>query len=250
MIGFLTNQIERKTLRTLNTYDTMLLTVWTWRFLTTDTELVLISWRKSFESQIKNNPPLHRPKYKRGELLHQVKQFSMSNLQKHQDVKRIMENVSNAAPFALLLMAIGTFLAVGIFRTDYYTEIFAVRLGGISALSMAIFVAILEEGVRLALLISSVRDFSDRRKGNGWLGLIGSVALVAYEIQTSIHVAGMWASEGAATLPTYRTLLIFLILTGLLLEIRLILTIPGASLGKPPARNGQAKENWAVMKTS
>lgn len=169
----------------------------------------------------------------------------MTNLTKI-DVSRIMHKVSEYAPFALLLMAVGTFATVGIFRADYYHHIFAVRFPDWSSWSMAVFAAIIEEGVRLSLLVSSIRDFSDNRKGNGWLGLIGSVALVAYEVKTAQAVAGLWAINGAADLSIYNGFLVFMILLGFLLELRLILTTKGASMGKPQARqNGQASRTTA-----
>lgn len=162
----------------------------------------------------------------------------MTNLSKNL-MQNILDNTSKAAPFALLLMAVGTFLIVGIFWGDYYTELFSARFPAWAAVALAVFTAVIKEGVRFALLISSIRDFSDKRSANGWLGLIASVALVAYEIKVSAAVAAMWATQGFPA-GSYRSFLIFTILLGLILEIRLILTTPSARLGKPTARtNGQ-----------
>jgi hypothetical protein len=162
----------------------------------------------------------------------------MANVTNFQ-VSNIMGKVSDYAPFILLAMAVGTFLTVGIFRTDYYNHIFAVRFEPWAAMAMAVFASIIEEGVRLALLVSSIRDFSDSRKGNGWLGLVASVALVWYEISTTQHVAELWATGEAAAVSTYKGFLVFMVLLGLVLEMRLILTVPGASLGKPSSRAGR-----------
>ena len=173
----------------------------------------------------------------------------MANLQNFQ-VSQIMEQVSKFAPFALLTMAVGTFLTVGIFRTDYYDHIFSVRFEPWAAMAMAVFVSVIEEGVRLALLISSMRDFSDKRSGNGWLGLAASIALVWYEISTTQQVAELWAAGEAAAADTYRGFLIFMVLLGLILELRLILTVPNASLGKPkPRQNGAASSNGKLAST-
>ena len=161
----------------------------------------------------------------------------MTNLRNFQ-VSSIMRTVSEYAPFALLIMAIGTFLTVGIFWYDYYAHIFGSRFAPWAAVSMGAFAAIIKEGVRLSLLVSSIRDFSDKRRGNGWLGLLASIALVWYEISTTQQVAQLWAEGEAATADTYRGFIIFMVLLGLVLELRLILTVPGASLGKP--KRGQS----------
>ena len=170
----------------------------------------------------------------------------MTNLNNFQ-VSSIMETVSKFAPFALLAMAAGTFLTIGIFRTDYYDHIFSVRFEPWAAMAMAVFVSVIEEGVRLALLISSMRDFSDKRSGNGWLGLIASVALVWYEISTTQQVAELWAAGEVAAVSVYKGFLIFMVLLGLILELRLILTVPNARLGKPqPRQNGASSKNGAL----
>lgn len=161
------------------------------------------------------------------------------------DVSRIMQRVSDYAPTALLIMAVGTFMIVGTFRTDYYHHIFDTRFPDWGAWAMAIFAATIEEGVRLALLVSSIRDFSDNRKGNGWLGLIGSVGLVVYEVGTAQHVAGLWADGGQAAQSIYHHFIVFMIVLGLLLELRLILTTNGTSLGKPTPGRNRATSNGA-----
>ena len=86
---------------------------------------------------------------------------------------------------------------------------------------MAVLIAVITEFVRFALLLSSIRDFSDKKPFNGWLGLLGSLALVFHEISVSRSMAAMWSTDNSGA---YSTLFIFLILLGLGLEIRLILT--------------------------
>jgi len=73
-------------------------------------------------------------------------------------------------------------------------------------------------------VVSSVRDFADAKRGAGWLGLLGSVALVAYDIKISSSVATLWANE-AFDASVYSSTIVFLILLGLLLEVRLVLTM-------------------------
>lgn len=150
------------------------------------------------------------------------------------DVARIMEKVSEFAPFMLLILAFGTFFGVGVFLTDYYTEVLSPRFHS-SAFAMALFMAIIHEAVRFGLLVASIRDFSDSKSFNGWLGLVASIALVWHDVTVAGDVAALWANEVTAA-ATYKTMLVFLILLGLVLEIRLILTVDNTSLGNPLRR--------------
>lgn len=162
-------------------------------------------------------------------------------------VDGIMAAISAVAPFLLLFLAIGTFIGVGIFQADYYRHIFTPRFAA-NAATMAVFVSVLHQAIRFGLLVASMRDFSDNKPWNGWLGLIGSVALVWYDMKVAGWLAQVWASDGMAEAATYKSTVVFLILLGLLLECRLILTVDGASFGKPGNRratvgNGQPAES-------
>jgi len=137
------------------------------------------------------------------------------------DTSSIMLEISKAAPLALLVFAFLSFLAVGVFAIDYYDTLFAPRFGRLSK-AMAVLIAVIQESVRFGLLITSIRDFADKRKFNGWIGLIGSIGLVLHDISLSNSIAKMWDAENP--LP-YSSLFMFLILIGLLLEFRLILTV-------------------------
>ena len=153
-----------------------------------------------------------------------------------------MRKAADVAPLALLVMAIGCFLIVGIFRTDYYHHAFETRFPDWGAWCLAVFAAVIEEGTRLSLLVASMRDFTDNRKGNGWLGLVGSVALVIWEIHTAAEIASLWALGKAADQGVYLGFLVFMVLLAFLLEIRLILTMKDGHLGNEKARqNGRIR---------
>jgi len=137
------------------------------------------------------------------------------------DTSRIMFEISKAAPLGLLLFAALSFLAIGIFAVDYYDSLLSPRWGRM-AKPMAILLAVVQESVRFSLLITSMRDFSDEKKFNGWLGLLGSVGLVFHDISLSNRIANMWSQSDP--LP-YSSIFLFLILIGLLIEIRLVLTV-------------------------
>ena len=131
-----------------------------------------------------------------------------------------MREVSKAAPLLLLICALASFFIVGFFAVDYYENLF--QKFGSHARTISILIASVQELVRFALLVSSIRDFSDEKRFNGWLGLIGSIALVFHDISVARSIATMW--DASNPLP-YSMVLIFLILLGLGLEIRLILTV-------------------------
>ena len=158
------------------------------------------------------------------------------------DVGAIMREISKAAPLLLLLAAVGSFFAVGIFAVDYYESLFS-RFGT-HARTMAVLIASIQELVRFALLVATIRDFSDEKRFNGWLGLLGSVALVFHDISVARSIASMWSPDAPGQ---YAAVLIFLILVGLGLEIRLALTVD-LKVKKPNARsNGQVKSNGVLI---
>lgn len=144
------------------------------------------------------------------------------------DANRVMQEFSKIAPFALILCALLSFISVGVFCVDYYDSLFRERFDEYS-MSMAVMVAVIQELVRFGLLIASIRDFSDKKPFNGWLGLLGSIGLVFHDISICKDVASIWSPEN----PTlYSDIFVFLILIGLLLEIRLVLTIRNTSFSK------------------
>lgn len=140
------------------------------------------------------------------------------------NLSNLVNEFTKVAPTLLLCIAALTFIGVAIFHTDFYTDVFTSRFGGTGALCFGIFLALIHELTRFALLVSSIRDFTDKKKANGWLGLIGSIALVAYDIKISSSVAELWANDSFDA-AIYSSTIVFLILLGLLLEIRLVLTM-------------------------
>jgi hypothetical protein len=156
----------------------------------------------------------------------------MANLQHSSPVAYITGEITKGAPLALLVCAVLTFAAVGIFVFDYYQSLFLPRFGSSGAAAMAGLIAGVQELVRFSLLVASIRDFSENRRGNGWLGLLGSVALVGHDLHTAGEVARLWNIE---TSNQYANILTYLVLVGLLLEIRLILTSSGNRGSLPPS---------------
>lgn len=139
------------------------------------------------------------------------------------DVTRIMLRISEFAPFGLMLFALLSFVAVGIFWVDYYDTLLITRFT-VNSYSMAILIAVIQEAVRFGLLVASMRDFTDSKPYNGWLGLIGSIGLVWHDVKVCNEVASVWNPNNPSP---YSGLIMFLIIVGLILEVRLILTMSG-----------------------
>ena len=159
----------------------------------------------------------------------------MTNL-KDLDTNAIMQRISEFAPFALMVFAMLSFLAVGIFTVDYYEQLLSPRFGN-SSKAMAILCAVIQEAVRFGLLIASIRDFSDSKPMNGWLGLAGSIGLVIHDFQMARDIAVIWSAQDPSP---YIAIMNFLIATGLLLELRLILTAPQKKVLSKAPKNGIA----------
>lgn len=162
------------------------------------------------------------------------------------DVSSLIREISKIAPFALIACALLSFIAVGIFSVDYYEHLFLKRFTN-SAFAMAVMVASIQEAVRFGLLISSVRDFSEKNAVRGWLGLIASAWLVFHDIAISKELAMVWNPEN----PTpYTGILVFLIVIGLVLELRLILTVSAEKKYKKSGQNGQIKNAHTAVALS
>lgn len=170
--------------------------------------------------------------------------FDMANLNLKLDADQIMREAVKAAPVILLLAAFASFFIVGVFCVDYYESLFS-RFKSYSR-PMAVMVAIVQESVRFGLLITSIRDFNDGKRFNGWIGLFMSAGLVWHDINLAHSIAAQWSAENP--LP-YLSVFIFLILLGLGLELRLILTVDLSKVerkNKVPGKSqngvGSAKE--------
>ena len=170
----------------------------------------------------------------------------MTNVKTTFDASTIMREISKFAPFLLLACAFLSFFAVAIFIVDYYNQLFEIRFSEYSFF-IAVMVALIQEFVRFGLLISSIRDFTDSRRFNGWLGLVGSIGLVMHDVSIVKDLAMTWDYQNPSP---YVSVLVFLILIGLLLEIRLILTISKNKEVKPKkaySQNGNSVKTADVQ---
>jgi len=137
----------------------------------------------------------------------------------------------------LITFGLFSFIVLGVYATDYYYQLNLLRFSSFSALVLAIAIALIVEGGRFAFLLASVRDFSTGNKKNGWLGLLASIFLVIHDITVSWKISQLWSERNATA---YFECLLFLVLFGLFVEIRLVMAFNQTRLN---AGSGQAQED-------
>ena len=127
----------------------------------------------------------------------------------------VMKSISAITPGLILISALGTFGVLGYFQADYYHRILSDSYG--SSALMGVVIASIIELVRFVLLLSSMRDFEAKKTLSGVLGLIASIGLVVHD----------WSicNELGEVLGLNVFFLNFLVVLGLILEFRLILTV-------------------------
>ncbi|MCB0643723.1 MAG: hypothetical protein KDC44_18880 [Phaeodactylibacter sp.] len=135
--------------------------------------------------------------------------------------RQIIVWLSEAAPVLIVLLATASFVLIGSFKADFYAHQYEPRFGE-RALFAGVATAALFGLVRLVPLITSFRDFSNSRQASGWLGLLGSFAMVWYEISEASAVAQVWNPSEPVF---YSRMITFVVLLGVGLEIRAILTV-------------------------
>ena len=133
--------------------------------------------------------------------------------------------VKGSSPF-LIFFGMLSFIILGVFATDYYADLNARRFGYFGGLVIAVCISLIIEGGRFAFLLASVRDFSIGQKKNGWLGLIASLLLVIHDLTVSWKIAHLWSEKNQLD---YFNLLLFLVLFGLAVEIRLVIAFSSKS---------------------
>lgn len=137
---------------------------------------------------------------------------------------------------SLIIFGLLSFLVLGIYAMDYYAQLNSSRFGYAGGMAMGFFLAAIIEGGRFAFLLASVRDFSIGNKRNGWLGLVASIFLVVHDLTVSWKVAHLWSPENAMA---YFNLLLFLVLFGLFVEIRLVMAFSSSPVASSGSRSGR-----------
>ena len=161
------------------------------------------------------------------------------------DTSRIMLEISKAAPLALLVFAFLSFFAVGVFAIDYYQTLFEPRFGRMAKV-MAILIAVIQESVRFGLLITSIRDFADKKKFNGWLGLLGSTGLVIHDISLCNNIAKMWSATDPLPYSSLFMFLILIFMKTLSLTLALTLSLLFTACGSEPMTDADMATKYGL----
>lgn len=152
--------------------------------------------------------------------------------------KSFMHAITKQASIFLLAFAIMSFLILIVFKADYYHNAFSVRFMDSIAWVMGCTIAFFIEGVRFSLMLSSTEDARLRKWGSFTIGLIGSGALLAYELYLCNKVGIYWSETDTV----YINILRFVAVMGMVLELRLCLLMKGSEAKEIPANESQQTE--------
>jgi hypothetical protein len=139
----------------------------------------------------------------------------MNDLRLEKQLNWLEEN----GPMILLVFAVMAFCAVWVFKYDFYHSLLG-RFEGWHLIALAGLIATITQGARFALLVATVSDFGTGNKRGGWLGLIGSIGFVAYEIYEAQYIAAMYSNAAHV-----KVLIVFVVLVSLGLEFRIVLSL-------------------------
>jgi len=126
-----------------------------------------------------------------------------------------------SSPF-LILIGLLSFILLGVFVADYYTVLYSRRFGDFWGLVAGICFSVAMEGGRFGSLMVSVRDFSTNKTKEGWLGILASIVLVGHDVMVADKIAELWSGKYQGD---YYSSFLFLVLFGLYVELRLVMTL-------------------------
>jgi len=143
--------------------------------------------------------------------------------------KNLMFEISKASPIFLLLVAALSFVCIMIFKVDYYAHIYNVRFSYWVAAVVGFVIALIAEGGRFALMVASVEDVRQGKGFRAFLGFIASLGLIGYDIYISFNLGAIWDSSN----DVYTNVIIFLVVIGGVLELRLCLLMSKSTKNTP-----------------
>lgn len=150
--------------------------------------------------------------------------------------------MQQAAPITISIVMFLTFLLIFIITYYYYYEFAFSSL--LKADAVAISVSLLTAAAlqlgRLAFGVASAAEFSEKDYLGGALGLMLSIALAWYGLVEIIHLAEFYESSLAGSNIALKELLSCIVVLGLALELRLILTVTNFKFNhKKSSNHGQ-----------
>ena len=143
--------------------------------------------------------------------------------------KNLMHQITKQASLFLLIFACLSFVGLVIFKVEYWLLALQPKFNHTLAWVMGVTIAIVVEGVRFSLMVASAEDIAKGRRLNFVLGMLGSIALLVYEV---FYMANVVGASWSTTDDTYTNLFKFLALVGMLLELRLCLLMNGTKDAK------------------
>lgn len=143
--------------------------------------------------------------------------------------KNLMYQITKQASLFLLIFACLSFVGLIIFKVEYWLLALQPKFNHTLAWVMGVTIAIVVEGVRFSLMVASAEDIAKGRTLNFLLGMLGSIALLVYEV---FYMANVVGASWSTTDDTYTNLFKFLALVGMLLELRLCLLMSGTKESK------------------
>ncbi|WMX12293.1 hypothetical protein [Aureispira sp. CCB-E] len=157
-----------------------------------------------------------------------------------ENTKKLMESISKHASIILLCFALLSFSILIIIKAEYYYTNYAVRFDHNFAWVIGASMALVVEGVRFALMLSSAEDIRMGKKWSFVLGLSASIGLLAYEWGVCQKIGVYWSTDDAIFTNSFR----LLALLGMVLELRLCLLVRGsvANGGNDTTKNETMKE--------
>lgn len=157
-----------------------------------------------------------------------------------ESTKNLMYHITKHASLFLLLFAALTFISLMVFKIEFWLIAFNVKFPAALAWAMAVGIAIIVEGTRFSLMVSSAEDIAKGHKTNFWLGMLGSIALLIYEV---FYMASEIGTTWSDTDDTYTNLFKFLAVLGMLLELRLCLLMNGSKRKAAPKEDKEEEIN-------
>lgn len=135
-----------------------------------------------------------------------------------------MESISKHASIILLCFALLSFSILIVIKAEYYFTNYSTRFAYNFAWIIGIAMALVVEGVRFALMLSSAEDIRMGKKWSFVLGLTASIGLLYYEWGVCEKIGAYWSTNDAIFTHSFR----LLALLGMVLELRLCLLVRGS----------------------
>jgi hypothetical protein len=150
-------------------------------------------------------------------------------------IKKSMNKISKHSNLFLLVIAITSFCFLGYFKTWYYQELFDIKFSFYGALICGGSLAFMIEGGRFAFMLSSASDLINKNTKGFIFGLIGSIGLLAYEMNLCGELGAFWDSESNLYTVIFRSVAGL----GAVIELRLCLMLQDS---KTPAPEEKSKD--------